>query len=147
MKAIHAALRPSRMLAVLLGTAGLGACLLVAMLPLPLWGKLVFGAVAMSCTFYHISRDALLRMPKAITALEVSSEGAMRCMARDGTWTNVVVLGDSFVTPWLTVLNLRLPERRFARHLAVLPDAVDAEAYRGLRVWLRWGSQVLPEKA
>lgn len=147
MKTIHATLRPSRWLAVLLGAAGVIACVLVAMLPILLWGKLVFGAVAMLCTFYHISRHALLRMPGAITALEVSSEGAMRCMTRDGDWTNADVLGDSFVTPWLTVLNLRLPERRFARHLVVLPDAVDAEAYRGLRVWLRWGSQVLPEKA
>lgn len=147
MKPIHADLRPSRMLAVLLGAAGVGACALVAILPVPLWGKLVVGVVVMLCTFYHIARDALLRMPWSITALEVSSKDGLRCLPRAGDWTDIEVRGDSFVTPWLTVLNLRLSERRFARHVILLPDSVDAEAYRWLRVWLRWGSQALPEKA
>lgn len=133
------------MLAALLGAAGMGACGLAAMLPIPLWGKTVFGAVVLFCTFYHIARDALLRMPWSITALEVSSKGSLRYLPRAGDWIEAEVLGDSFVTPWLTVLNLRLPERRFARHVVVLPDAVDAEAYRGLRVWLRWGSQAVDE--
>lgn len=133
------------MLAVLLGAAGLGAGALVAMLPGALGWKLAFGAVAIFCTFYHIARDALLRMPWSIAAIEVSSEGVMRILSRSGDWTDAGVLGSSFVTPWLTVLNLRLPERRFARHVVVLPDGVNADAYRGLRVWLRWGSQASPE--
>jgi len=30
-------------------------------------------------------------------------------------------------------------ERLFSAHLVILPDMLEAEAYRQLRVWLRWG--------
>jgi toxin CptA len=45
--------------------------------------------------------------------------------------------------PWLTVLNLKLPGKRLVRHVILLPDALDENEFRRLRVWLRWGSQAL----
>jgi hypothetical protein len=30
----------------------------------------------------------------------------------------------------------------FSPHLVILPDALDAESFRQLRVWLRWGKAV-----
>lgn len=146
-KPVRLAVQPSRRLLSLLVLAGIGACLLVGLLPMPRWLKLVLGAGILLQVAYYIARDVLLRLPWSITALELSSEGVMRCMTCAGNWTDAAVLGDSFVAPWLTVLNLRLPERRFSRHVVMLPDAVDAEAYRRLRVWLRWGSQALPDEA
>ena len=95
---------------------------------------------------YNIFRDALLRLPGSVVALEVTSQGHLRCQCRSGEWLDAAVCGNSFVTPWLTVLNLRLPGKRCARHALVLPDSADGEMFRRLRVWLRWGSQALTDE-
>jgi toxin CptA len=47
-------------------------------------------------------------------------------------------LGTTYVTPYLTVLNLRGHGERGARHVTLLPDSLHAEDFRKLRVWLRW---------
>jgi toxin CptA len=48
------------------------------------------------------------------------------------------IVAGSFVAPWLTIVHWRPQGARFTRTLAVLPDAIDAEAFRALRVILRW---------
>lgn len=139
--AIHVGLRPSRLLAAVLGLAGAGACVVLAILPFPWWSKAAMGAFLLLCTVYHIARSALLRLPGAIVALEVSAKNGLSCLPRGGEWLQAEVLGDSYVTPWLSVLVLQLPGKRFARHAVILPDMLDADSYRRLRVWLRWRSQ------
>lgn len=42
---------------------------------------------------------------------------------------------DTLVTPWLVILNLRMPSRRLA--LPIFRDAVDPESFRQLRVYLK----------
>jgi len=51
----------------------------------------------------------------------------------------VRVLGSSYVSGWLTVLNLQTSDGRKCRSVVILPDAADMEPCRRLRVWLRWG--------
>lgn len=145
LKPIRLALRPSRQLAAMLALAGILACAVMASLPLPLWEKLVLNAIIATFAIYHIAKDAWLRMPWSIVALEVTSEGAFRYQSRAGVWIDVEVRGDSFVTPWLTILNLSEPEKWLARRAILLSDSGDAEMFRALRVWLRWGSQTMPE--
>ena len=48
----------------------------------------------------------------------------------------------SFVAPWLTIIHWRPLGARFARTLVVLPDMIDAESFRALRVILRWAPPV-----
>lgn len=145
LKPIRLALRPSRQLVAVLALAGGTACAVMASLPIPLWETLVLDTLIATFVTYHIAKDACLRMPWSIVALEVTSEGAFRCQSRAGVWIDVEVRGDSFVTPWLTILNLAEPEKRLARCAILLSDSGDAEMFRALRVWLRWGSQVLPD--
>lgn len=145
LKPIRLALRPSRRLAALLGVASGGACLAVALLPLPSWQRLALVLAIAAAAGYHVARDALLRMPGSVVALEVTSEGALRFQSRAGAWCDAAVRGDSVVTPWLTVLNLAEPEKRRARRAILLADSGDSGMLRRLRVWLRWGSQTVPE--
>ena len=140
LKPIRLALQPSRQLACVLATAGAVACALVAAVPLPLWQQLALFALVAAATFYHLARDAWLRMPGSIVALEVTSEGTFRCQSRNGVWFEAKVRGDSFVTPRLTVLNLVEPGKWLARQAILLSDSGDADMFRSLRVWLRWGS-------
>jgi toxin CptA len=51
-----------------------------------------------------------------------------------------IISGDSFVTPYLTVLNLKPEGARFAHALVILPDSLEAESFRRLRVRLKWGT-------
>jgi len=145
LKPIRLALQPSRQLAWILATAGAGACASVAAVPLPLWQKLALYALIAAVTFYYVAKDAWLRIPWSIVALEVTSEGTFRCQLRDGAWSEAIVRGDSFVTPRLTALNLVEPGKWLARHAILLSDSGDADMFRQLRVWLRWGSQALSE--
>lgn len=63
----------------------------------------------------------------------------------DGSTFRGEVLPGSVVHPTLTVLNLRVLGRRLSYHVIVMPDAVEAQAFRQLRVWLRWGYR-FPER-
>lgn len=62
--------------------------------------------------------------------VEVEFSGGRRVAGR--------LLDGSFVAPWLALVRW-LPEGAlFARTILVAPDAVDAEAFRRLRIVLRW---------
>ena len=138
-KPLHVALRPSRMLGLLLGVACVSVVVLIALLPLPVWGKVLGVLVVTLATTYSYNQYAGLRLLRSITALEVGSKGELRCFTRAHDWRNAEVLGSSFVTPWLTVLNMRLPDQLLAQHVVLLPDTLESDAFRRLRVWLRWG--------
>lgn len=58
----------------------------------------------------------------------------------EGRHLQAQLSGNSFVHPWLTIVNLKLmgqPWYRRNRSLLVLPDNVDSENFRRLRVRLR----------
>ncbi len=136
-KPLHVALRPSRMLAGMLGGVCLSVVVLLLLLPLPWWIKCLCGAMVVAATAWHLGRYAW--SAQTITALELEVSGKLRCYSRAKDWRDVEVLGSSFVTPKLTVLNFRLPGERLSRHVVLLPDMVESAAFRRLRVWLRWG--------
>ena len=77
--------------------------------------------------------------------IKVNVKSQMQLIRQDGKQLEVTVLGNTVVTPYLTVLNCRhnqltFAQRLFAQHIIIFPDAVDTEAYRRLRVYLRWTS-------
>ena len=76
--------------------------------------------------------------PAALVGLELRLDGSGAIQDRRGRWREIAVLGSSFVSPLLTVLNLRLAGARGSRSLVVTPDALGADEFRHLRVWLRW---------
>ena len=132
-------LQPSRRLAALLIAAhgGVAASLaaLVAVNPrIPLWLIVVLlSAVAASLVWQ------LVRMfgARRIVRLALHKDGALDYRRQDGETASVRVDPQSMVAPWLTVLLLRRTQgRRLA--LTLLPDALDEEDFRRLRLWLRW---------
>ena len=48
------------------------------------------------------------------------------------------MLGTTYVSSLLTIVNLPQVENEALRHIVLMPDAIDAEDYRRLGVWLRW---------
>ena len=114
------------------------ALTLIWLLPFDLWLKITAVLLLLASLIYHVRRDAMRTSRNAILALQFSPE--CRCSAQigSGDWFDAQLLPTSFVSPYLTILNLRFDHARLVKHVVILPDAIDAEQFRRLRVLLRW---------
>lgn len=128
-------MQPSRrlrqVLAVLHGLA-LAGLLLAA---LPAWGRAV-GAAAIVFSYWRVRR------PQAALTLRCQADGSLT-IGQGDAWQAVALQPGSLVWPWCCVLRLRGDD--FRRVLTVLPDSLDGETFRRLRVWLRWRAGVTPK--
>lgn len=132
------AIFPSVWLATALCVAHLAAAVLLWLIPIPVMGKLVLTlAVALSLVFF-VGRDASLHAAHSIVALEIRDDGGVAFQTRRGEWLDCEVLDSSYVSPRLTIVNLRPRLRWGTRRLILVPDNVDARDFRRLRMWLRW---------
>jgi toxin CptA len=129
---------PSPTLAIALCAAHLAAAVAIwhSALPLPLRGVSI-GVIAAALGWSLRSR-ALLRLASAIVALEITAAGQISFLTRRGTSHACELLGTSYVSPRLTILNLQARGCRLARHVLLVPDNVDTQDFRRLRIWLRW---------
>lgn len=128
-------------LAVALSAAHFTAAGVVWWVPMPVWVKtLLIIAITASLIFY-LARHAALHAPDAIVALEIKDDGGISFQTRRGEWLDCELLGSSFVSRHLTIVNLKPHGQRLARHVILVPDNVDARDFRRLRVWLRWAAQ------
>ena len=76
---------------------------------------------------------------RGVSALALHRSRALGVRDARGCWRSGVVQDGSFVAPWLTIVRWRPEGARFDRTFVVLPDMVNAEDFRRLRVLLRWG--------
>ena len=91
--------------------------------------------LAMGCSLLGASAlwyDWRLRHPQ-LTAIEAGQQG-YRVFWR-GDWHSAK-LREALITVPLTIIHFQLAQQRIDTLL--LPDAVDDDSYRRLRVWLRW---------
>ena len=108
------------------------------------WAWPVGGAIALSLGWL-LARDAMLVVPRAIVALELREGGQIACVTRDGGLVEGTVLPSTYVSAWVTVVNVRPRARRRARSVILVPGNVDPAAFRRLRTWLKWkGADVNP---
>lgn len=129
---------PSRLLAAILALAH--GVALAALIPLafPVWAKVALALVILFSLWHHLRRDALLSRPSSCTVL-VLEKGEAALTLRDGKLLAGRVSRDSVVTPFLAVLNIVPGRSLFSRSVIILPDSLDPESFRQLRVWLKWG--------
>ncbi|HUY01834.1 MAG TPA: protein YgfX [Rhodocyclaceae bacterium] len=126
-------LRRSRRLAALLAGAHALAAAVVLSLALPWWLKIVLLAAILVSTWRRLNR---LRGPGRICRLTLRADGRLEFSRVDGSCGVASVHPQTTVTAFLCVLLLRIQARVEA--LVLLPDALDAEDFRLLRLWLRW---------
>jgi len=120
-------------------------CAILIPLALPWQIKSLTVLVILLSACYATCGYGLLVLPGSVLTLSVNVKNELQITCRSGVQlSNLVVAADSVVTPFLTVVHFHekdapLRRRIFTRHVVVLPDALDKESYRQLRVWLRWG--------
>lgn len=100
--------------------------------------KLLGVALLVTSLVYYLRHYALLKSPESIVAFELSE--AMQCMlnTRGGKHIPCVILGSTFVAPYLVVLNLRPENKWLDCSVVIFPDSMGGEEFRQLRVLLRW---------
>ena len=135
MNLVHIALSPSRGLMILMFTAHLLALLLVWSLIHPAW---VSASVALLILFSLIYTCWRIFHPDVVE-LSVDVKHGLMIQVHSGERFAAIVSGDSLVTSFMSVLRMKIVGHRFSKSVLLLPDMLDEEQYRVLRVWLKWG--------
>lgn len=134
---IDIALRPSAWLRRALVAAHCLGAAATLWIDIPHWAKaLLIIAVAASAWFY------LRRLAAPLPRLHVDTRGRFSVETSAGGARQATVLPGSVVTPYAAILSYRvndLPRPR-VRYLLLCADMLDEEAFRRLRVWLRFGA-------
>jgi len=132
------AIAPSMTLAIVLGVSHLAAAGLLWLVPIPALGKAMFTFGIGGSLIYFMARNALLHSAHSVVALEFRDGADAVVRTRRGEWIECELLASSYLSPRLTILNLRPRGRWAARHVILMSDNVDPREFRRLRIWLRW---------
>lgn len=131
-------LGPSRLLAAMLGSAHVAAGAALWLAPVPVVDALACSVALSVHLAWIVRRHALRTEASALIELEVVDDGSVSVCTRAGLRRAYRVAGSSFVSPLLTVLNLRSEGGRWTHPVLIPADSLDADSFRRLRVWLRW---------
>jgi hypothetical protein len=140
MPPLRIAVLPSPALGALLCVVHLGAGALGAILPVPVWSKVILLAAVAWSLVRCLEKNALVQTPGAIVGVDVTHEGGVTVRTRDGAWLECELLPSSFVSHRLTILNLRPLGGRRERHVVLCCGNVNETDLRRLRVRLRWAA-------
>jgi toxin CptA len=145
MKPLHINFKPSQRLTSILVMMSMTMCAILISLPLPWQIKLFIVILVVIMTSYAVALSSLLILPWSCVALRVNIKNELEIICRDGSkYSDVLICNDTVVTPYLVVIryqqkNVPFLQRVFKASMIVTKDSTDAESFRRLRVWLRWG--------
>jgi toxin CptA len=135
---VRLTIKRSRLLAAAFAVVHVLAAATLVPLDFPLAAKIAVAVLILTSLASSMWRHALLRYKGSIAGLQVRDMETASFQTRDGLWHEARILGTSYVTPGLTVLNLRTAGARLARHVFLVADNANREDFRQLRVVLRW---------
>lgn len=139
-------LKPSTLLAMILISAAVGACVVALAMPIPAYVQIGLVVAVIIATAYH-AMDSLLLFPWSIVCVELSSKGELKTIRKDARQEIIHILPGSFVMPAMTILNIRTGSFFRRKNVLITRDRVDGDEFRRLRVWLRWSPQAISGEA
>ena len=104
----------------------------------PFWTQVALVFLLLANMLQHLWRNAWLSAPSSDVTLLLDGDRIV-LTSRSGGQVAGKVMPDSLITPLLTVLNVLPQDAYLARSVIILPDSLDAESFRQLRVCLKWG--------
>lgn len=138
MDKLNIQLHASRQLAALLGLAHCAAVGAIWPTALPVLLKIGMTLLLAGSLYYNFRQFAWLNSPQAIVKLQLSGRNGCRVSLLTNDHLDCRIDGNTFVASYMVVLCLQAEHAVWRRTIIILPDAIDAEAFRRLRVWLRW---------
>lgn len=133
------AIKPSARLAATLLFSHAIAVFVVYLTAIPWTARLVAGLLIMSSLTWHLSRDALLIFPDSWREISLVQNGAT-VVARDGSRLFGRITGRTVVSPYFVLLRIRPEGQGRTVSRVIFPDAMDADAFRELRVHLKFAA-------
>jgi hypothetical protein len=132
---------PSRYLMYLL--AGFSALLLsvLYLLPFKPFVQIGMGVVVLAATGYVGLRDAGLNLAKSCLAFSLEKENEITLIQRNGQQRVGKISAGGLLMPLLVLMNINLAGGG-RRSLVLLPDSMQRDALRHLRVLLKWERQL-----
>jgi toxin CptA len=131
-------LYPSRIYSALLLFVYSLTLLIIFILPIAGFITAAFSVLLLWALLYYLRRDAWLLLSSSPAAIRLLGKD-ITLLTRDGREWHGQILGDSLVTPVLTILNIWLPGTKSRRSVVIFPDSLEMERFRELRVKLKWG--------
>jgi len=131
-------LQPSSRLAVLLSFAHCTAAGVFWPLALPVMAKLIITFLLSGSLYYYLRRYVWLVSPRSIVALHLTGRSGCRMKTHADEYIDTVIDTSTFVASYMTVLCLRKERTKRYYTVVILPDSIDTDSFRRLRVWLRW---------
>lgn len=138
METLHIGLGSSRYLTVALAAVHGFAAAMLWLSSVPWWLFLAALPPLAGSLVFYVRREGLRLAPAALVSFTLYHDCRCEFQTRDGNEHKAELLGSSFVAPYLAVLNLKPADSFLARHAVIVPDNVDAEQFRKLRVVLKW---------
>lgn len=152
MKTLHIIFKPSRILSLLLGLISVAVLVILILLPM-LWQlKLLLVLFVLLAFVYALCMHGLRVLPWSPVAVSLNTKNELKLIRRDGRqMLNLALCKDSVVTPYLTVVHCKPADASglagmFLYCIVLLPDAIEPDSFRQLRVWLRWGADLHKSK-
>jgi toxin CptA len=143
MKSIQLNIKPSIKTCCLFSLLGTGALSIVLLLVFSWQLKLALSLMIIASTTYTVLNHGLRILPWSFVGIMISAKGQVQFTQNNGESLDITILADTVVTTYLTVLNgyckeASLIRRLFPHSIIIFSDAVEAESYRQVRVYLRW---------
>lgn len=127
-------IRPSRRLHIASTAVHLLACVAVLLAELAVW----FQGVALVAVVASLVNS--LR-PASVLGLRCQADGGL-AIRLDGDWLTVAIAPVTVVLSWLVVLRYRRTAAAREETVVILPDGLDRDDFRRLRVWLKWRARL-----
>ncbi len=128
-------LHPSRIAASMLTVVHTIAIVLVSILPVAVLLKLTI-IVLVLVSLWRTLNQVLLKQRTAVHQFVWGVDGDWTLIASDGQAKKAKLLPSSYVQSWMTVLNFDVGQRFRPYSVVLLPDVIDPEIFRRLRVRL-----------
>lgn len=148
MKPLYIIFKPSKTLSLLLALISVTVLVILILLPMLLQIKLLLTLLVLVAFAYALCMHGLRVLPWSSVALSLNSKNELKLICRDGRQIiNLAPCKDSVVTPYLSVIHCKSTEASrlagvYSYRIILLPDALEPDSFRQLRVWLRWGADL-----
>jgi hypothetical protein len=137
-EAVEASVEPSWPAAVALALACAASLAVMAFTPMGSFTRGCLAAGVVLAFADAIRVVALRRGARGVRGFRVDLAKAIRVRDATGREREGVLQDGSFVAPWLTLVRWRPAGARIHRTFLLVPGMLDREAFRRLRVLLRW---------
>lgn len=112
------------------------------LMPMVWWISLPASTFILLMQYFTMRRKVWLLSRQSVVSFRLEPDGIVLILVSGNEQAGQLATS-TFITPYLTILNVRVKPRRGVRSVVIFPDSIDAEDFRRLRVLLRWNKVCL----